>query len=279
MIHWVSRTALEIVGESALGYSFNDLGFESRPNEYSEALKSLAPTMFRLLIPRLFLPFLVKLGPTSFRRFLLKLILSADVKKAIDTSDVMYDTSAKIYQSKKDALAKGDDVVVEQVGRGKDVMSILLKVNSAAAEKDKLPEEELIGQMSVLIFAAMDTTSGGLSRMLHLLAQHQDVQDKLRAEIKEARAHGGDLDYNGLDSLPFRCGHLGDFAIVRRCEYLEKISPPLRKRRLDTRLYPLSTECMFKFLRVCLFPDIILLSARQDIILPLSKPTVGNDGK
>lgn len=39
--------------------------------------------------------------------------------------------------------------------------------------------------------------------MLHQLAQHQDVQDKLRAEIKEARAHGGDLDYNGLDSLPY----------------------------------------------------------------------------
>lgn len=49
----------------------------------------------------------------------------------------------------------------------------------------------------------MDTTSGALSRLLYMLAQHQDVQEKLRAEIKEARAHGGDLDYNGLDSLPY----------------------------------------------------------------------------
>lgn len=81
--------------------------------------------MFRLLIPRLFLPFLANLGPPSFRRFLLKLIPSADVKKSIEMSDVMHNTSTKIYQSKKDALAKGDDTVIEQVGRGKDVMSIL----------------------------------------------------------------------------------------------------------------------------------------------------------
>lgn len=57
---------------------------------------------------------------------------------------------------------------------------------------------------STLTFAAMDTTSAALSRILFLLAHHQDVQDKLRQEIREARKeHGGDLAYDQLVALPY----------------------------------------------------------------------------
>ena len=49
----------------------------------------------------------------------------------------------------------------------------------------------------------MDTTSSALSRILHILAQHPDAQTKLREEVTAARQSGGDLDYNGLDRLPF----------------------------------------------------------------------------
>ena len=54
----------------------------------------------------------------------------------------------------------------------------------------------------------MDTTSNALSRILHLLAQHPDAQEKLRAEL--IAAQGGpdgdgdaDLSYDALDKLPY----------------------------------------------------------------------------
>lgn len=56
---------------------------------------------------------------------------------------------------------------------------------------------------STLIFAAMDTTSSALSRILYLLSLNQDVQDKLRKEIAEAREGGADLSYDDLVSLPY----------------------------------------------------------------------------
>lgn len=56
---------------------------------------------------------------------------------------------------------------------------------------------------STLTFAAFDTTSSALSHILHLLAQHPDMQTKLCREIIEARERGGDLDYNALDRLPY----------------------------------------------------------------------------
>ncbi len=57
-----------------------------------------------------------------------------------------------------------------------------------------------------LTVAAMDTTSSGLSRILWLLANHQDVQDKLRFEIREAqkkKTGSTDLLYDELVNLPY----------------------------------------------------------------------------
>ncbi|KAK1225694.1 hypothetical protein PQX77_011360 [Marasmius sp. AFHP31] len=76
----------------------------------------------------------------------------------------MYELSTEIYQGKLRALEAGDEAVHEQMSRGKDIMSILMNQNMKASDEDKLSEEELIGQalpeqMSILIFAAMDTTS------------------------------------------------------------------------------------------------------------------------
>ena len=50
----------------------------------------------------------------------------------------------------------------------------------------------------------MDTTSNALSRILHLLALNQDVQDKLRNELAQATEEvGGDLLYEQLSHLPY----------------------------------------------------------------------------
>ena len=54
----------------------------------------------------------------------------------------------------------------------------------------------------VLTFAAMDTTSGALGRILFLLSIHQDVQNKLRQEVLEARK-SGEPSYDELVSLPY----------------------------------------------------------------------------
>ena len=53
--------------------------------------------------------------------------------------------------------------------------------------------------------AAMDTTSGVLSRLLYLLAERPQVQQRLREEIIQALhdANGGHLDYDKLVGLPY----------------------------------------------------------------------------
>jgi len=39
MLHWMSRAALEYIGQGGLGYSFRNLDDEGEPNEYSHAVR------------------------------------------------------------------------------------------------------------------------------------------------------------------------------------------------------------------------------------------------
>ena len=54
------------------------------------------------------------------------------------------------------------------------------------------------------MLAGTDTTSMGLSQIMELLAQNPDMQEKLRAEIKEAQQqHGDNIPYDILVDLPY----------------------------------------------------------------------------
>lgn len=60
------------------------------------------------------------------------------------------------------------------------------------------------GALRTFIVAAMDTTSNALSMTFSLLAEHPEVQEKLRKEIMEASSGGlEDVDYDTLVSLPY----------------------------------------------------------------------------
>ncbi|KAF7972145.1 hypothetical protein HWV62_11119 [Athelia sp. TMB] len=197
VLHWFSRTALELVGQSGLGYSFDNLD-DGAPHPYTLAMKNLVPTIFRLEVFVLLLPYLTKIGPRAFRRAVVELYPSADVQSVRKMVDLMADISREILHSKQQGSR-----IDEQVGGGKDIMSILLRANREAAEEDRLTDAELIGQVSSLTFAATDTTSSALARLFHLLAQYPDVQNRLRDEICASRSRDGDLDYKELDGLPY----------------------------------------------------------------------------
>ena len=57
-----------------------------------------------------------------------------------------------------------------------------------------------------MVLAGMDTTANSLARILQILAEHPDVQEKLRAELVDALHAQGDgetLDFDTLMDLPY----------------------------------------------------------------------------
>ncbi|KAI0775295.1 cytochrome P450 [Trametes elegans] len=250
---WMGRTALELIGQGGLGHSFDPLT-EERSDAYTEAVKALVPSFVDVEWFRAVLPYTHYLGPAWVRRMLVSVFPHRGVQRLKGITDVMHKRGGA-----------GDDALLHQVGEGKDVMSILrespiafghvredppcgmnarkVKANMEADEEDKLPDEELIAQMSTFILAGVDTTSNALSRVLHLLCQHPEVQDKLRAELRDAHERlGTNIPYDDLVSLP----------------YLDAVC------RETLRSHP-----------------IVSISAREahrDTIVPLSEPIRGVDG-
>ena len=65
--------------------------------------------------------------------------------------------------------------------------------------------DDRVISIRVFLITGTDTTSSALSRILHLLSLHPDVQNKLRKELKEAHEDNGskELTHDPLVSLPF----------------------------------------------------------------------------
>ncbi|KAM5533699.1 hypothetical protein V8D89_012666 [Ganoderma adspersum] len=243
ILKWMGRAALELLGQGALGYSFDPL-VDDTTNDFAEAVKSFFAALSALSVIRMIaMPFWVLGGklPPRIGGMLVDAIPSRRVQRMKHIVRTMRERSEEIIAEKRAALQKGDESTVRQVGEGKDIMSILLQANMAASEKEKLSDEELTAQMRTFILAGMDTTSNATARLLHLLALHPDVQKRLRAEIVEAQA-GEEIGYDRLNDLPF----------------LDSVC------RETLRLYgPVRT---------------LVRRAMEDTVLPLHEPIRGTDG-
>ncbi|KAH9852301.1 cytochrome P450 [Lenzites betulinus] len=242
MLNWMGRTALELIGQAGLGYSFDPLTEDIPPDVYAVAIKAYVPALYDLSVFRWTLPYLSHIGTPAFRRRVMQWIPMRRLHRLQAVVDTMHLRATEIYHEKRARLAKGDEALMQQVGEGKDLMSILLKANTQASDEDRLSDEELIGQMVTMTFAAMDTTSNVLSQILHLLAQHPDVQERVRAEVLEASHDGRDIPYDELVALP----------------YLDAVC------RETLRMFPPAT--------------FVFREAQRDMVLPLSEPIRGLDG-
>ncbi|KAJ3868460.1 cytochrome P450 [Lentinula novae-zelandiae] len=200
ILSWMGRTALEIIGQAGLGYSFDPLTDEESSHPYSKMIKELL-YFWRLNV----LPYVSWVGTAKFRRFVVNLLPWKDLHHLRDMVDYMHNVAEEIYEDKRRAFEMGDEAVEQQIGRGKDLISILMRENMKASTEDRLQDIEVIGQMNTLIFAAMDTTSSAMSRLLHILSKRPDVQDRLRRELLEIKSqkNGQDLSYDELNSLPY----------------------------------------------------------------------------
>ena len=61
----------------------------------------------------------------SFFRWLLERVPWWRMQMAIEISDAIWNTAKEVLESKKAALAAGEEAVSAQVGEGKDIISVL----------------------------------------------------------------------------------------------------------------------------------------------------------
>ncbi|KZT71825.1 cytochrome P450 [Daedalea quercina L-15889] len=238
ILDWMSRISLELIGQGGLGYDFNAFA-QGTKNEYADALKQIFAALQDVFILRPLLPYLTAFGPRWLRRQLAKLVPYPPFQRVKALIEIMAAHSEGIFVDKKRALCE-DDTNGGELKR--DIMTVLVHENNMASDEDKLPEHEVIAQVSSMTLAATDTTANSMCRILQLLAQHPKVQQALREEMVEAR-RGIDLIYDDLNQLP----------------YLDAVL------RETLRLYPPAT--------------LLSREALEDTVVPLSQPIHCVDGR
>lgn len=144
ILTWFSRTALELIGQGGLGCSLDPLdSHDATP--YGTAMKSfvyvgvpllttssiklfvISPALNPFAAAQFALPYLRYFGTRRFRGWLFGLIPSSSAKRFRSIIETMDSESRRIYTIKKTALESGDDSAVQEVGEGKDIMSVLCK--------------------------------------------------------------------------------------------------------------------------------------------------------
>ncbi|KDR74416.1 hypothetical protein GALMADRAFT_250338 [Galerina marginata CBS 339.88] len=204
--HWGTRLSLELVGQGAVGHSFDPLEIEAKANLYGEDMKqgfvALSTPESRLGMKYL-LPWVANIRTPDFNRGLLNLVPSATVGIVRNFIYELDGTSKMLFAMKKEAIFQGEEALSAQVGSGRDLMTSLIRDYVLPDRPDKVSEQEATSHVRTLLFAATDTSSSAILRTLHLLAEHPDVQSRVRDEILTAKTEtDGELSYDKLLSLP-----------------------------------------------------------------------------
>ncbi|KAF9787520.1 cytochrome P450 [Thelephora terrestris] len=236
---WLSKTALDVIGAGAFDYDFGAL--ENKDNKLTKSYENLTFGAFgKPSKGRLFVMDSIKWAPKGTGAWLFNRDKSSGMTRLRENRTYVREVAEKLIEEKRQELEDGTS--------GKDLLSLLVKANSALRPDWRLSDEEIISQVRTIMFAGHDTTAKTMTFLLWELANKRHVQESLRAEIRETlgriRARGdSDFTVNDFDSMP----------------YLLAVGKEV------LRVYPIATE--------------ISRAAKTDDVLPLSKPIVGLSGK
>ncbi len=88
--------------------------------------------------------------------------------------------------AREDLFGVCEDIVAgRREGRTTGETDLLSRLIAARDGEERLSDEEVRGQVLVFMLAGHETTSTALTFALHLLGRHQDVQDRVRAQVRE----------------------------------------------------------------------------------------------
>ncbi|KAL1409295.1 hypothetical protein Q8F55_003274 [Vanrija albida] len=231
-LRFFNRLALDILGVAGMNNDFDSLRKSNNrlSNSYNDIIAAVH-SMTPLLMMETFFPILRTLIPTKRG------------KLVVENVKITTEESNKLVQEKKKRIANEKSGVLAPAEMDKDILSLLIRSNTSAEVRDdqRLNDEEVLAQVTTLLFAGHETTSTGLGFLVERLANHPEVQQKLYEEVSQFPEEMPDFDQ--LNSLP----------------YLDKV--------------------VHEVLRVDSPVMATIRVPEKDCVLPISKPIMGTDGK
>ncbi|KAK7021429.1 cytochrome P450 [Favolaschia claudopus] len=200
MLDCLTRAALEIIGTAGIGHTAFD--------EFHGAITSVLPLASRLFLVLPFLESWRKMKPVWLRRTLAYVgtLPWPSARKFRAAVDAMHPVYVNLYKARQRMLEEGGSAALaDTAAGGKDLITSMIQANWDADETHKMSEDTVLANMGSIVHGGQETTSSSLARFLTIIAEDQDLQVRLREELRDAKAKkapGEDLDYTELEKLP-----------------------------------------------------------------------------
>lgn len=228
MLKSYTGIALNIIGRAGFHYDFESLK-ENNNNPLAMAFNR----MINANLENPFASLVASVVPLPFNPSIKGQATQLKSRATVDR------IGREIITNRKAEIARDHISLEKENYEGRDVISLCLRANMLAAQRDRMSEEEVMGQIGSLMLAGNETSANALSWASYHLARRHDIQAKLRAECMAVPEEPSGEE---LDALPY----LDHF--VRE---LLRLEPPLPQ---------------------------VVRSAVEDTVVPLSEPVTGRDG-
>lgn len=219
--------ALNIIGRAGFNYDFESHERDTNPlavafnNMINKSLENKTAALLQNMFA---LPFNV--SPTSHL--------------AVRASRAVVDRiGAEIVASRKAEIARDHISLDKGDYDGRDVISLCLRANLLADQRDRLTDAEVMGQIGALMLAGNETSANALSWATYHLCRDRAIQARLRDELM---AVPDEPSAEELDAIPY---------LDRFVRELLRLEPPLPQ---------------------------VVRTASEDTVIPLGEPVTGRDG-
>ncbi|THV07086.1 cytochrome P450 [Dendrothele bispora CBS 962.96] len=208
MTTWLSKLALDLIGESAFGYKFGAL--ENEDNKLSSIVRHLFDDSAGLGLSK---------TTTFFKAVRRELPVDPTFYNPVnpDTPLLLTKEDERFNRWLEAAEAAAKNILQEKAEFGrqgaedgnKDILSILVRSNNIQDTKTRLDDREVLGQMATLILAGHETTAGSTGWLLYELSRRPEYQQRILEEIhaiKRAKLDAGEdagFTSHDYDSMPF----------------------------------------------------------------------------
>ncbi|KAL2822288.1 cytochrome P450 [Aspergillus cavernicola] len=186
---WASRATLDIIGLAGMDQDFGSLA--DPKNEIAEQYHRI------LQDPPLWLKLLFAAAFVLGRGNIIQALPIQRNRDLMDGCEYIRGVAQRLISEKKNRVKHNPD----EVESGKDILSVALRSGT-------FTDEELIDQMMTFLAAGHETTSTALQWSIYTLCKHQDVQTRLREEIRSnlppiSVQNPEPITAVTLDSLPY----------------------------------------------------------------------------
>ncbi|KAI0292841.1 cytochrome P450 [Multifurca ochricompacta] len=179
VLTWLARATLDAIGEAGFGYSFHSLPPPGTdPRTTSESGNELARAFATIF--------------TTAHEFRVATVLSIwfpFVRRFRSSSHLMQEAQATMHRIgtqliSERKMARIQDEPKPDAPVSRDILSVLVRANTASSPSQALTHSEMLSQISTFLAAGHETTASALAWTLYALARAPAAQTRLRAALR-----------------------------------------------------------------------------------------------